>query len=73
MDADNAYVREEDDTGGSRVYHVCATCPRHENCSIQSFKRAAIWSYVDEDTAREKLIHHLTTSSLHYLSKEDAT
>ena len=73
MDADNAYVREEDDTGGSRVYHVCVQCPRHEKCSIQSFKRAAIWSYLDEDTCREKLVHHLMTSSLHYLSKDDAT
>ena len=73
MENDSAYVREEDDTGGSRVYHVCVQCPRHEKCSIQSFKRAAIWSYLDEDTCREKLIHHLMTSSLHYLSKDDAT
>ena len=72
MDADNAWVNREDDDGTDRVYYVCVECPRKEKCSLQSFKRAACWSYHDEDACRQKVANHLMTSSLHYLSKEDA-
>ena len=72
MDADNAWVSREDDDETERVYHVCVECPRKDKCSAQSWSRAKCWSYNDEETCKEKVAHHLMTSSLHYLSKEDA-
>ena len=72
MDADNAWVNREDDDDTDRVYYVCVECPRKDKCSAQSWSRAKCWSYNDELTCQEKVAHHLMTSSLHYLSKEDA-
>ena len=52
MQNDSAFVDEERDDGTDRVCYQCRVCPA-ENCSKQSFKKAACWSYIDEEAVKE--------------------
>ena len=71
MDADNFWVRREDDTGEDRSYYVCKKCPREEQCTTLSWKRICSASFV-LDTLHRSVKDHLMNSSLHELSEEDA-
>ena len=53
MNNDSAYVAEEFDDGSSRLLFQAAECPCKEKCSKPSWKKAACWSYVDEQTVKE--------------------
>jgi hypothetical protein len=62
----------EDYDGLNRVCWYIAKCPRHGQCSIPSFKRAATWSYESEERCRCYLMRHLMISQLHELDENDA-
>jgi hypothetical protein len=61
----------QDDDGLDRVCWHIDKCPR-DGCSVQSFKRAATWSYVSEERLLCYLIRHLMLSKLHDLDENEA-
>ena len=71
MDADNFWVRREDDTGEDRTYYQCSKCPREEQCTALSWKRLLTASFVLENL-HTSIKDHLKNSSHHGLSEEDA-
>ena len=53
-----------------RKFFFCVQCPKHEECNL-SRSRKKLWGWT-EDECRRSVVHHLTASSHHYASKEDA-
>ena len=56
---------------GGGVYFQVKWCPMAEHCTTDSFKRAAVWGW-NESECKDRLIGHLTRSSLHQMTQEDA-
>ena len=58
---ENAWISAEDDDGEDRLFWRCPSCPLSETCnkSRNSFKNAALWSYVSEEQCREYVKRHL--------------
>ena len=54
-----------------RTYFWIESCPRAEDCSASSWKKAAAWSETEEG-ARSAVVEHLVRSGKHKLSKKDA-
>jgi hypothetical protein len=47
-----------------REFVTIEKCPKHETCSAQAWKRAAVWGW-DREECDERLLAHLEKSSLH--------
>ena len=54
-----------------KQFFFLTECPE-PSCSHASFKKAGVWGYTVDD-AKVRLVHHLTKSSYHSLSKAEAT
>ena len=72
MDVDSAFVASDDDTWEDRTYWMASACPCREQCSASSWGRVLKYSYLNDEVVRGHIQEHLTGSSLHNLSKEDA-
>ena len=72
------YVDEEEDDGEPRPCWNVEACPPFAEarsagcgrCSHQSWKKAAVWSYISEDKCRQYLMHHLKYAGAHRLDDD---
>jgi hypothetical protein len=55
----------------STRYFFIKWCPRADECSDQSWKRAAVWDHTP-DGCRDRLVDHLVTSGHHEMDEDDA-
>jgi len=62
---------DEEHTEREGRFFYYKTCPCSDDCSNQSWKKADVWGWTADD-AKAKLAKHLTSSSLHNLSEEEA-
>ena len=72
MDVDSAFAPSDEDTLEDRHYWMASACPCREQCSASSWGRVLKYSYLNDEVVRGHIQEHLTSSSLHNLSKEDA-
>ncbi len=73
--ANKQYVPAHLDDHSTRPYWKWeGRCPAEHDCRQKTFKRlkAKLWSYDSGDAVRDMVHHHLTHSSHHELSREDA-
>lgn len=54
---DSSMVDAELDDHSDRIMYVISACPLATECSTQSFKRAACWSMVSPEVAKDT--HHI--------------
>ena len=76
--SESLYVAEDEDDECDRTVFRCFTCPKYETCqkSRESFRKAATYSLIDEDTCREYVVRHLLGAGVHKddgLTEEEAT
>ena len=66
------YPPDQDDKG-TYDYIRIITCPCHEQCDgSPSWKKAACWSFHGHLSCHSYLMHHLTKSTKHSMSEDDA-
>ncbi len=73
--ANKQYIPADVDDHSTRPYWKWeGRCPAENHCRQKTFKKlkAKLWSYDSGDAVRAMVHHHLTTSSHHELSPEDA-
>ena len=58
--------------GAMPSFYFATKCPLEEECSFQAWKRAECWDYTEEK-CRDRVVNHLTKSSLHLMDSLDAT
>ena len=61
----------EENKEGDGSFFYYKTCPCSDECSNQSWKKAEVWAWTAE-SAKKKLVRHLTTSSLHNMPEDAA-
>ena len=64
--------REEDSEDYQRAWWQVTECPKKCECSKASWDRVKCWSYESSDKALNYVMKHLTESSLHNMTEEDA-
>ena len=74
MTNDTGAVKRELDDGRERLCYFMKECPCTTSfCKAKSWKNAAVWSFIDQDTVMERLKFHLVHSAHHYLDDQEAT
>jgi len=74
---ENAVLSADEDLGDPRSWWTVECCPSKEKeeigqCSVTSWKKAHVWSYISEDACRSYLKYHLMYSGSHNLAEPEA-
>ena len=64
--------RDKDGDDLVRVRWYINVCQCKSACTVASFRKAQVWSFVDEDTCRALLYNHLVNPSHHNVSHDAA-
>jgi len=67
----------DEDHGEPRSWWIVECCPSKDSdeigqCSVTSWKKANVWSYISEDACRSYLKYHLMYSGSHHLAEQEA-
>ena len=66
-------AQENDDEHMIRAWVALSSCPQPESCSKKAFDRASCYSFRSHEQCLKYALQHLTNSSNHKMSQEDAS